>query len=62
MNYRLTNPEPYIIELINDRGEFVWRKDIRDLNYPAPTVVLSGPVEINEICPDTGRYVTTKLE
>lgn len=65
MRYLLTNPEPNIIEFVaksGDSSEVVWRKDIRDLKYPAPRVEFVGPFDIEEICPDSGRSIKIQIK
>ena len=60
MTYRLINPEPFIIELFcycGDASSSVWRKDIRELKYPAPEVEFIGPFTMREVCPDSGLSI-----
>jgi hypothetical protein len=57
MRYLLLSPEPNVIELLDEDGETVYRKDIRDLAYPAPAVKFVGPFTIVETCPDSGRHI-----
>jgi len=57
MIYLLLSPEPNVIELLDEDGETVYRKDIRYLSYPAPVVKFTGPFKITETCPDSGRQI-----
>lgn len=64
MRYILLSPEPFIIELFaqcGDASDIVWRKDIRDLSYPAPEVEFVGPFTILETCPDSGKHIDKYL-
>jgi len=59
--YKLIYLGEYYIELIDMDNKVLFRKDIRTLNYPAPSVSFSGGFTITETCPDSGFSIETKI-